>query len=147
MVLFVNINFKRGLNMKVLFVCTGNTCRSPMAEGFYNKLYGGGAKSAGISAIDGYPPSFNAVAAMKTYGIDISQHRSTMLLPDDIKESDQVFAMDESHAVILKKYFPEYSDKIHLLGKGISDPFGSDLETYLKCADEIYGYISKLEIS
>lgn len=130
--------------MNVLFVCTGNTCRSPMAEGFYNKKYGCGAKSAGIYVENREHPSQNAVRAMQKHGIDISEHISTQVTPEDIKQADHVYTMTEGHAVILREAFPEAADKISVLGKGISDPFGADIATYEKCAEEISGYVEKL---
>lgn len=132
--------------MNVLFVCTGNTCRSPMAEGFFNNIYGSGAKSAGIYTEDGAAPSENAVKAMKKYGIDISEHKAKQISPEDIMNADKVYAMTARHAAILKEIFPEKSDSISVLGNGISDPFGGDEELYLKCAEEIKKCVSEIEI-
>lgn len=130
--------------MNVLFVCTGNTCRSPMAEGFYNNIYGGGAKSTGIYAESGALPSEYSVEAMRNFGIDISEHKATQVTPEDVKNAEKIYTMTSGHAVILKEAFPEAANKIEVLGKGISDPFGADLQTYEKCAKEIQAYISKL---
>ena len=141
---FVNNHKRKERFMNVLFICTGNTCRSPMAAGFYNKIYGSGAKSARIYADSGACASENSVEAMKRRGIDISSHRAAQVTPDDIKAADRIYTMTEGHAVILKEAFPEAADKISVLGKGISDPFGADLETYERCADEICGYIENL---
>lgn len=132
--------------MNVLFVCTGNTCRSPMAEGFFNSIYGSGAKSAGIYTEDGAAPSENAVKAMKKYGIDISEHKAKQISPEDIINADKIYAMTTRHAAILKEIFPEKADNIFILGNGIPDPFGGDEELYLKCAEEIKKFVSEIEI-
>lgn len=132
--------------MNVLFVCTGNTCRSPMAEGFFNSIFGSGAKSAGIFADEGAAPSYNAVKAMKRYGIDISGHTSKQITPEDIEDADKVFAMTARHAAMLKEIFPQKADIIYVLGNGISDPFGGDEEIYLKCAEEIKKCVEKIQV-
>lgn len=116
-----------------------------MAEGFYNKKHGEGARSAGIYAENGALPAANAVSAMKMHGIDISAHRSAQVTPEEIKNAEKIYTMTEGHAFILREAFPEYKDKINVLGKGISDPFGCDEETYLKCADEIKKYVDELK--
>ena len=94
--------------MNILFICAGNTCRSPMAEyifrektkyfkGFYN------VHSFGMSAIDGLPASENAVAIMHNRGIDISAHRSQKLSAQMVKDSDFIFCLSEQQYNILIK--------------------------------------------
>ncbi|MBN1863549.1 MAG: hypothetical protein JW808_01475, partial [Victivallales bacterium] len=90
------------VKMHVLFVCSGNTCRSPMAEGYLRHLLEKGGRgditvsSAGTSTADGMPPSRHSVEALKEHGIDISGHRSTGLTVELLKRSDMVVAMTTS---------------------------------------------------
>ena len=136
---------------KVLFVCTGNICRSPMAEGFLRELTSerGGFESlsAGTSAVDGQAPSTNSVSAMSELGIDISGQQSTQLTPELVAEMDYIFGLAQGHVEILTRYFPQAREKIFLLRefveelprheREISDPFGGNLAVYQACRDEI----------
>src|SRR5260370_7061782 len=85
----------------VLFVCTGNVCRSPMAEGLFRQAVQGRndyrVLSAGLGAMEGQPPSPHAVQAVKELGIDISTQRSRMLTPDLVSQADYIFGMTHSH--------------------------------------------------
>lgn len=109
--------------MEFLFVCTGNTCRSPMAEGYFNfvALKSGidaVSKSAGIVANDGQLASNNSVRAMKElFGIDISGHRAKSITITGMQNADYVITMTKSHKLILKGMFPEHEDKIFTLSE------------------------------
>src|SRR5881394_3423638 len=85
----------------ILFVCTGNVCRSPMAEGLFRHAVKGRGDyrvlSAGVGAIDGQAPSPNAVRAMRELGIDISSQRSRMLTGELVGQADYIFGMTHSH--------------------------------------------------
>lgn len=122
--------------MNILFVCSGNTCRSPMAEGYLNSknISGLRALSCGFSCA-GERASENAVAVMKEIGVDISAHRSKTVSRDLIC-ADKIFCMGESHknALITAGVNPK---NISVLGGGISDPYGQSKEVYRKCRDEI----------
>jgi RpiB/LacA/LacB family sugar-phosphate isomerase len=135
----------------VLFVCTGNICRSPMAEGLFRHATRGRADcrvvSAGVGALEGQTPSPHAVSALKELGIDISQLRSRMLTSDLVDEADYIFGMTHSHVDSVNLLFPQAAEKTFLLRefdetldefeKDISDPIGGSYETYAYCRDQI----------
>lgn len=118
-----------------MFICTGNTCRSPMAEGIFKSLTDGfSVKSAGITAFSGDCVAENAVLALKDYGIDIKNKRSTKFSPYMAEETDLFVCMTDSHkAMLLMSGVP--NEKITVLG--VPDPFGGDLEVYRQCAEII----------
>ncbi len=129
--------------MNILFICTGNTCRSPMAERYLEskKLPDVTVESRGLSA-DGSPVSENSVKAMAEMGIDISEDISCQVTQSDLAKADKILYMSPSHYTVLRLYAPD--SKLFMLGNGIFDPFGGDLEAYKKCRDEIFSAIDKL---
>lgn len=138
--------------MNILLVCTGNTCRSAMAEGILNKIILDNNSndkfdvlSAGISVFCPTPASENAILALKDMDIDISNHTSRQLTDDMINDADIILTMTNSHKVIIQNVCDEIQDKIFTLNgyaygtdKDISDPYGMDIDEYKKCAKEIY---------
>ncbi len=128
--------------MNILFVCTGNTCRSPMAEGYLKSLNipDISVRSGGLAA-DGSPVSANAKAVCLEKNIDISSHISRQLTNQDIEWADQIICMSETHKAYLE---PHASKKLTVLGGGISDPFICGIEIYRECRDEIFSAIDKL---
>lgn len=141
---------------KLLFVCTGNICRSPMAEGIFNDLVRKNQKetdylatSAGIFARDGQGASQEAVEAVKDMGIDISRHSSQGVCEKLLEESDLVITMTNSHKDAIESKFFKYKDKVFAIyeyalddEKDVNDPYGQSIAIYQKCANEIYDLIS-----
>src|SRR5438128_2837292 len=135
----------------ILFVCTGNVCRSPMAEGILRQALQGRSDyrvlSAGLGAIEGQPPSPYAVQAVRELGIDISSQRSRALTPDMVQQADYIFGMTHSHIDTVNLLYPQAAEKTFLLRefdetldffeKDISDPIGGSYEVYLNCRDQI----------
>lgn len=127
--------------MNILFVCTGNTCRSPMAEGLFKKMLADKnietvtCSSAGLFAMTGDEVTPNAVKACERFEADISAHRARRITGYVLDETDKFVCMTPEHAASLSMYVP--SEKITVLGGGIPDPFGGDLEMYIKTANYI----------
>lgn len=129
----------------VLFVCTGNTCRSPMCAALFNDRYAGltrHAVSAGIFA-DGSGISENAVRALENAGVrcteenDYKHHVSRTVTEKMIADAAVVVGVTSSHAMQLIMKFPAYASKIAVLPTEISDPFGGDLARYEACLGDI----------
>jgi glycine hydroxymethyltransferase len=142
----------------ILFVCTGNVCRSPMAAGILRQAVAGRGGyrvlSAGLGAADGQPPSPYAVQAVQELGIDISNERSRMLTAELVQQADYIFGMTHSHVDTVQLLYPQAAEKIFLLRefdetldtfeKDISDPIGGSYEVYLNCRDQIEQGIASL---
>ncbi len=127
--------------MQVIFVCTGNTCRSPMAAALLRKKTNAHTvSSAGLSVLYPAPAAENAVTVMAEYGLDISSHRSRQLTDKMVQDADVILTMTNGHKSILDTLFPSAHDKTFTLGayagcaEDVDDPFGGDPETYRACA-------------
>jgi glycine hydroxymethyltransferase len=135
----------------ILFLCTGNVCRSPMAEGLFRHAVKGRGDfrvlSAGLGAMDGQPPTPHSVQAMREIGIDISHQRSHALTAEAVRAADYIFGMTHSHVDTVALLYPPAAEKTFLLRefdetlepyeKDISDPIGSSYEIYVECRDQI----------
>ncbi len=136
---------KKGLDMqmrKILFVCTGNTCRSPMAayllrdmlqkQGVSQQVL---VESAGLAAYAGDPISDHAASALRERGIHADAHRAKPLNPLLLEQADLIYVMTEAHKQAIVQAMPETAGKIRVLH--ISDPYGLDITAYRACLDEL----------
>ena len=142
--------------MRVLFICTGNTCRSPMAEGYFQSLVDrDGANdievlSAGTFAGDGEPASSHSLLSMRKMGIDISNHHSTALSRELLDSADIIVTMTESHKTHVGSLSPKALAKTRLMGelssdkKDVSDPFGGDADIYDSCIQSMIPSLNAL---
>ena len=123
-----------------LLVCTGNTCRSPMAEVIAKDLLKGkpgvAVSSAGVFAADGAPASVEAVEAMQEAGLDLSGHRSRYMTPELVREADVILTMTESHRQAVLAAAPEAAEKTFRLDPetDVSDPIGGPISEYRQTA-------------
>ena len=135
--------------LHLLLVCTGNTCRSPMAEAIARDLLQGRGDvtvgSAGVYAGAGQPASAEAVDAAAALGLDLSRHRSHPLTAELIHRADHIFTMTASHRRAVLDQSPGAADKVHRLDPDldVADPIGADLATYRTTADQIRAALHK----
>lgn len=143
----------------VLFVCSGNTCRSPMAEGLFNNMAGEKAgdksicaSSAGIYACNGEPATPFTLEVMREIGININEHRSLRLIAAMLKSADLILTMTHAQKEAINSQWPEFAkDKLFTLkefGRQVSgqqidndikDPFGGSKNEYESCLANIKG--------
>ena len=146
--------------MYIMFVCTGNTCRSAMAEGLAkkeieNKGLDINVSSSGIFAMEGEHASYNSVAIMKEYDVDILMHKAMPIEKANIEKMDLILCatMSQKNQVIAR--YPDLKDKVYTMKEyagldkngedtDISDPWGYDINTFRICAAEISLCIDKI---
>jgi glycine hydroxymethyltransferase len=139
---------------RILFVCTGNICRSPMAEGMMRELVKGRTDvvvlSAGVSAPRGSSASRSAVDALCELGIDLASFRSQPVTGELLEQCTHVFTMTREHRRVIDLLFPEHSPKVRLLGEffrgggDVPDPIGQGLTVYKRCRDVIKSALAQL---
>ena len=122
---------------KIIFVCTGNTCRSPMCAAIAREKYGADADSRGLAA-DGSPISENAVTALEERGYACDGTRTSLqLTASDVADADLVVTVTPAHAKIIRDALPQFGEKIRPMPLPISDPYGGDLPVYRRCLCDI----------
>jgi len=150
---------RRLASLSIVFVCTGNTCRSPMAEAMCRSMLAARLKcspndledrgvvvsSAGISASMGGRAAPEAVAVLSELGIDLSHHASQQLNEQLIRHADVIWAMTRSHRQAILNLWPDASGRVHLLsadGQDVPDPIGGPIDQYQRCAEQIKAELS-----
>jgi protein-tyrosine-phosphatase len=140
----------------ILFVCTANQCRSPMAEYLLRKKLGPDAQwevgSAGTSAIDGSAASAAAVEAMAELGIDASTHASRRLTRELVNSACMIVPMTRMHKDMIVEEFPDAADRCFLMGGFVSsedvedviDPVGMSVDVYRQTRDQIAAQLGHL---
>jgi protein-tyrosine phosphatase len=145
---------RRLASLVVLFVCTGNTCRSPMAAAMFKQLiadrkgikpaelpeHGVIVESAGIAAMMGSRPSAEAVTVMAEMGIDLTDHESQPLTERLARQADFIFAMTKAHRQAIINEWPEIAPRTRLVSPDwtdVADPIGGPPELYKRCAEQI----------
>lgn len=138
---------------RILLVCTGNTCRSPMAEALFLKLLQENADeiqheikiaSAGLYTLSDLPASEEAIVLMEREGLDITGHRSRVLDVRMVDDADLILTMGSSHRDEILERFPETGSRVYTLceyagfaGVDIKDPIGGGSEAYQKCVRQL----------
>jgi len=135
--------------MNILFVCTGNTCRSPMAQGLLDDMakkrgLNLEVKSAGIFALDGQRASEEAVEVLKEEGIDISNYKANIIYEDLVEDADLILTMTKSHKEALLSKYDFLKGKVFTLKEyaygieeDVLDPFGKSVDVYRRTKEDI----------
>jgi tRNA threonylcarbamoyl adenosine modification protein (Sua5/YciO/YrdC/YwlC family) len=155
---FNEMNLKRLASFMIVLVCTGNTCRSPMAEALLKKrvaerLGCKGAElddrgvvimSAGLNAPPGGRAAAEAIQTMQERKLDLSQHESQPLSERIVKFADCIITMTAGHRDAILQAWPEAEPRVHMISQGrgdVADPIGGPLELYRRCAEQLDAYL------
>lgn len=136
--------------LTVLFVCSGNTCRSPMAEALFNHLVHKNnmngkmmAFSAGLAACEGMPASKEACRTMNASGVNLENHKACRFNRHRAEKADIILTMTATHKKMILMLYPDLKDKVHTVSEfvgensDIADPFGRGLDEYKCCAQQL----------
>lgn len=133
--------------MTIVVICTGNTCRSPMAEGIIkDTLKKDGVDnivvySMGLSAYDGEMASQYSIDALKEIGIDIADHRTKLVMKQDLIDADKIYVMTLQHKNVIVEACVEVEPKIIVMD--VPDPFGQSYEKYCECRDHMLNFFKE----
>ena len=138
--------------MRVIFVCTGNTCRSPMAEKLFEDMTkdveGIEVESRGVMCSEGMPMAFNASVTMREMNLD-TKHSSKAITKEDIANADYVITMTASHKMYIEEAFGK-NDNVHTIAElsdssDVADPYGGNIDVYRACANELKDKLMKIK--
>lgn len=145
--------------LNILFVCSGNTCRSPIAKAIFQKMIVEDDRlrgwvnvdSAGIFAIDGSPASNMAKEVVREFGASLDTHRAKSINDELVEWADLILCMEPDHIAFLLEDYEDILDKVYLLTEYVDvegyvpDPYGEDIHEYRETARLIYGLLTKLK--
>ncbi|MCS7258189.1 MAG: low molecular weight protein arginine phosphatase [candidate division WOR-3 bacterium] len=153
-------NIKTHKSFTILFVCSGNSCRSPMAEALMKKILNEEkpqfpikirTASCGTIALNNMPPSENAVKVLSEYGIDLTGHRTRRISKSAIKNADLILVMEKAHKEKILEIMPNAQTKTFLISefasgssKEIVDPIGMSINGYRNVANDLYDLLKKI---
>jgi protein-tyrosine phosphatase len=157
---FSEANLKRLASFMIVLVCTGNTCRSPMAEVLLKKRLaerlgckieelddrGVVVMSAGINAPPGGRAAAEAIQTMQEFGLDLAQHESQPLSERLVKFADCIITMTAGHREAILQAWPDAESRVHMISRGngdVADPIGGPLELYRRCAAQLDEYLER----
>jgi L-threonylcarbamoyladenylate synthase len=143
---------------RIVFVCTGNTCRSPLAEAICKKLLadrlacaveelpsrGFVVQSAGLAATEGCAAAEEAIGVAASLGADLSRHQSRWLTPEMAEQATHLLGMTQGHVDAIGDFFPVQARLLSPDGEDVADPIGQPLPVYEACARQMSKYIEQL---
>lgn len=131
----MEINLKQRTMNRILVLCVGNICRSPMAQGMFKQAMPEAVVcSAGLRALSGHPADPLAIHVMRKYGMDITSHRARSVTPQLVASADLILTMDSAQKYFVENQFVTSRGKVMRLGEfrnyDIADPYGRGMEEF-----------------